>query len=72
MNGGGGGYTGGNGAASSGLSGGGGGSFLADKNGTRQLDWYDEGNCSIEYVSRCNRIYLPTKIFVSTQNSEKK
>ena len=55
-NGGGGGYTGGNGSIfGEGVvpcSGGGGGSFLADPNGTRQLDWYEEGNCSIEYVSK--------------------
>ena len=49
---GGGGYTGGNGAASRDVSGGGGGSFLADPNGTRQLDWYENGSCSMEYIGR--------------------
>ena len=48
---GGGGYTGGNGSNDSNIGGGGGGSFLADRNGTRELDWYEEGNCSIEYVT---------------------
>ena len=55
-NGGGGGYTGGIGGGhhQNGIypSGGGGGSFLADPNGTRQLNWYDAGNCSIEYIGR--------------------
>ena len=51
-NSGGGGYTGGNGSGFCEASGGGGGSFLADPKGTRQLEWYDEGNCSIEYIGR--------------------
>ena len=50
--GGGGGYTGGIGASDFHIAGGGGGSFSADPNATRELDWYDEGNCTIEYISQ--------------------
>ena len=45
-----GGNTGGRGSDSSAIGGGGGGSFSADSNGMQQLDWYGEGNCSIEYI----------------------
>ena len=48
---GGGGYTGGNGSKGQGPAGGG-GSFCADKNGKKELGWYDAGKCIIRYISK--------------------